>query len=87
MALSEFIEEIANAKSKQENKEGESVIDLDEKYDEANQMNIRKLYCDVYAALAKDAPESASFYAGNAVRDYMRMFKPNVNKAPEGAKE
>lgn len=60
---------------------GESiVIDVDEKFDDVNQVNIRKLYCDVYAETSKKEPERASYYAINAVFEYMKVFKPELKK-------
>ncbi|MEL7459173.1 MAG: hypothetical protein AAGJ72_22020 [Pseudomonadota bacterium] len=65
------------------------MINIEEKFDEQNQISIRKLYCDVYTNAMKDCSDNnfAKEKAVKAVIDYLSIFKPEMKKAPEGAKE
>ena len=66
------------------------ISDLEVNLEHENQVNIRKLWCDVYSSQMKKHGESrlAKVEASNATMSYVQFFKPDLfNKAPEGAKE
>lgn len=58
------------------------MIDVSESLDKINQVNIRKLYCDVYSSSISRGCDSymASRQASNSVADYINVFKPELKK-------